>query len=78
MSLKKRKGTKILSTNKTFIKMHIVQQTENQLRRNTNRHANMWITTKWVGPVNDEKWMESEKYNKKLKSLKNNWKDIIS
>ena len=32
-----------------------VQQTKRPLQHKINKHVNLWITRKWVGPLNDEK-----------------------
>ena len=55
-----------MTTKNTFIKAHIVQQTNHQLRDNINKQLRFSITGIWMGPLNDENKLQVEE-----KSIKN-------
>ena len=68
-AMRRQKETCILTTHKIFVKTHIVQHTEQQLRHNINKHVEVWFTRKRMGPLKYENTLQVDKKNKKLKSL---------
>ena len=49
-----------------------VQQTKDPLQNEINRHVNLWITRKWVGPLNYEKKITRRRTEQgRLKTFKN-------
>ena len=78
--IKKRteKETQILTTHKTLMKTHNVEQTYQLLGYNIYRLVSFWNTWNWMGPLSGEKKLQVDEKNKKLKKIEKYLKNNIS
>ena len=70
-ALKEEKKEHKYTTQKTFMKLHIVQQTIHELWHNISREFNFWSTRNWMGSLNDESKLQVDEKNNKTEKFEN-------